>query len=78
MSPYVAENHQFHNAMALVNKNAASVIEEKDLNSEKLIEAVDNMVSDKDLLKEYSSNAQAMAITDASDRIYNIVKEIVK
>lgn len=77
-SPYVAENHQFHNAMALVNKNAASVIEEKDLNSEKLIEAVDNMVSDKDLLKEYSSNAQAMAITDASDRIYNIVKEIVK
>ncbi len=77
-SPYVAENHQFHNAMALVNKNAASVIEEKDLNSEKLIEAVDNMVSDKELLKEYSSNAQAMAITDASERIYNIVKEIVK
>lgn len=77
-SPYVAENHQYHNAMALVNKNAASVIEEKDLTEEKLIEAVDKMVSDSALLKQYSDNAQSMAITDASLRIYNIVKEIVK
>ncbi|MDO4747889.1 MAG: undecaprenyldiphospho-muramoylpentapeptide beta-N-acetylglucosaminyltransferase [Eubacteriales bacterium] len=77
-SPYVAENHQYHNAMALVNKNAASIIEEKDLNEEKLIKAVDDMVSDSALLRQYSENAQSMAITDASQRIYNIVKEIVK
>lgn len=77
-SPYVAENHQFHNAMALVNKNAARVIEEKDLSGEKLIEAVDSMVSDSALLSQYSENAKAMAITDASQRIYDIVKEIVK
>lgn len=77
-SPYVAENHQYHNAMALVNKNAASIIEEKDLNEEKLIKAVDDMVSDSALLRQYSENALSMAITDASQRIYNIVKEIVK
>ncbi len=77
-SPYVAENHQYHNAMALVNKKAASLIEEKDLTAEKLIKAVDDMVSDKKLLEEYSENAQAMAITDASERIYNIVKDILK
>ena len=76
-SPYVAENHQFHNAMALVNKKAASIIEEKDLTEEKLIKALDDMVSDKALLKEYSDNALAMAITDSSERIYNIVKEIL-
>lgn len=77
-SPYVAENHQYHNAMALVNKKAASLIEEKDLTEEKLIKAVDDMVSDESLLKEYSENAQAMAITDASERIYQIIKDIVK
>ena len=77
-SPYVAENHQYHNAMALVNKKAASLIEEKDLTAEKLIKAVDDMVSDEKLLEEYSENAQAMAITDASERIYNIVKDILK
>ncbi|MBE6824682.1 MAG: undecaprenyldiphospho-muramoylpentapeptide beta-N-acetylglucosaminyltransferase [Ruminococcaceae bacterium] len=77
-SPYVAENHQFHNAMALVNKKAASIIEEKDLNEEKLIKAVDDMLLSSELLKEYSRNAFDMAITDASERIYKIVKEIVK
>ena len=76
-SPYVAENHQFHNAMALVNKNAASDIEEKDLTEDKLIEAVDSMVSDRALLSQYSENAKAMAITDASQRIYSIVKDIL-
>ena len=30
-SPNVAENHQYHNAMALVNAGAADIIEEKDL-----------------------------------------------
>ena len=77
-SPYVAENHQFHNAMALVNKRAASIIEEKDLNEEKLIKAVDDMVSDRELLKEYSENAQSMAITDASEHIYKIIKDVLK
>ncbi len=77
-SPYVAENHQYHNAMALVNKRAASVIEEKDLTEEKLIKAVDDMVSDPQLLMEYSKNAQDMAITDACERIYSIVKDILK
>lgn len=30
-SPNVAENHQYHNAMALVSRNAAEILEEKDL-----------------------------------------------
>ena len=77
-SPYVAENHQYHNAMALVNKQAASLIEEKDLNEDILMSTVDSMVSDSELLKKYSDNAQSMAITDANKRIYDIVKEIVK
>lgn len=77
-SPYVAENHQYHNAMALVNKQAASLIEEKDLNEDILMSTVDNMVSDGELLRKYSDNALSMAITDANKRIYDIVKEFVK
>lgn len=77
-SPYVAENHQFHNAMALVNKKAAAIIEEEDITEEKLMKAVDDMVSDRELLKEYSKNAQSMAITDASEQIYQIVKDVLK
>ena len=36
-SPNVAENHQYHNAMALVKSNAASIIEESELSGEVLI-----------------------------------------
>ncbi|MDP4119428.1 MAG: undecaprenyldiphospho-muramoylpentapeptide beta-N-acetylglucosaminyltransferase, partial [Bacillota bacterium] len=40
-SPNVAENHQFHNAMAMVIEEAALIIEEKDLTNDSLAEMVD-------------------------------------
>lgn len=77
-SPNVAENHQYHNAMALVNKKAAIVIEEKDLTPQKLKEEVDALASNPKRLKEYSANAKSMAITDADERIYKIIKDTLK
>ena len=76
-SPFVTENHQFHNAMSMVNKRAAMIIEQKDLTGEKLIETVDSMLSDPEVLGEYRRNAQAMAITDANERIYKTLKEVL-
>ncbi len=74
-SPNVAENHQYHNAMALVNQNAGEIIEEKDLTGELLTEKIDKIVSDKAKLAEYSANARKMAIIDANERIYKIITE---
>ena len=76
-SPFVAENHQYHNAMSMVNKKAAMLIEQKDLTGEKLIETVDSMLTDKSVLEEYRRNAQRMAITDANERIYQTIKEVL-
>ncbi len=76
-SPNVAENHQYHNAMALVKENAAVMIEEKDLTSEKLTEEIDKLASDPERLKEYSQNALKMAVSDASQRIYSIIIEVI-
>jgi UDP-N-acetylglucosamine--N-acetylmuramyl-(pentapeptide) pyrophosphoryl-undecaprenol N-acetylglucosamine transferase len=77
-SPYVAENHQYHNAMALVNNNAALIIEEKDLTPEKLTETVNSLLADRERLAEIGRNARAMAVIDATDRIYNTLCELVK
>ena len=74
-SPNVAENHQFHNAMALVEKQAGELIEEKDLTGELLAEKIDMIVSDQKRLAEYSENAHKMAIIDANERIYKIIEE---
>ncbi|MBQ8001454.1 MAG: undecaprenyldiphospho-muramoylpentapeptide beta-N-acetylglucosaminyltransferase [Ruminococcus sp.] len=76
-SPTVAENHQFHNAMALVNEKAASVIEEKDLTPERLTQEIDRLLSDANLLALYGCNAKKMAICDANERIYRVIKEVL-
>lgn len=76
-SPNVAENHQYHNAMALVKNGAANIIEESSLSGEKLISVVKEMLSSKETLKEYQKNAGNMAIIDACDRIYKVILEVV-
>lgn len=76
-SPNVAENHQFHNAMSLVDKGAAVMIEEKDLTPEKLTEEIDKLASDPERLAQYADNAKKMAISDASKRIYSIIIEVL-
>ena len=76
-SPNVAENHQYHNAMVLVNNHAASVIEEKDLSGSVLVQKVKELLSQPDLLREFRQNAKKMAICDANERIYAIIKKVV-
>ena len=78
-SPNVAENHQYHNAMALVNENAASIIEEKDLTPEKLWNEINQILNGKENISEkYSENLRKIAINDANERIYKIIKNITE
>ena len=77
-SPYVAENHQYHNAMALVNRNAARIIEEKDLTNDRLKSMIDELLSSPETLFEIEQNAKAMAILDARERIAEIILSLTK
>ena len=72
-SPYVAENHQFHNAMTLKRAGAAEIIEEKDLSAERLISVVERLIENKPKLEKMSNSAKKIAITDANERIYEII-----
>lgn len=75
-SPNVAENHQYHNAMALVNNNAARIIEEKDLTDEKLLEVVTELLDNKELRDEIASNAKKMSKPDAQKQIADIIVKL--
>lgn len=76
-SPNVAENHQYHNAMALVNAGAAEIIEESDLSGEAVIQKADEMLKDAETLAKFSENSKKMAITNANERIYSVVKQVL-
>ncbi len=76
-SPNVAENHQYHNAMALVNAGAADIIEESDLSGEAVTEKADAMLHDAATLARFGENSKKMAITNANERIYSVVKQVL-
>ncbi|MCQ2450384.1 MAG: undecaprenyldiphospho-muramoylpentapeptide beta-N-acetylglucosaminyltransferase [Clostridia bacterium] len=75
-SPFVAENHQFHNAMTLKKAGAAEIIEEKDLTGEKLIETVSMLIENKPKLEKMSKAALKASISDANERIYNVIMKL--
>lgn len=77
-SPYVAENHQYHNAMALVNRNAARIIEEKELNEDSLANMMDELLADVDTRFAIEGNARDMAIIDAREKIAAIILQLAK
>lgn len=72
-SPNVSENHQYHNAMTLVNAGAARVIEEKDLTHEKLLATLNELIDNKQLRDEMAANALKLAVSDSQKQIADII-----
>ena len=77
-SPNVAENHQYHNAMALVNNGAAQILEEKDLTAERLISMVDALKNDRNALRVLGDNAKKMAVADSAKVICDIIVSLAQ
>lgn len=73
-SPYVANNHQYYNAMEVVNKKIGILLEEKDLNKENLINAI-NEIFDKENNEKIKANLAK--IKDVSSSTI-IMKEVYK
>jgi len=77
-SPNVAENHQYHNAMVLVNNGAAEIIEEKYLTGKILCDKIAEIVNDRQRLERFSNNAENIAGIDANKRIHNEINSLIK
>ncbi len=76
-SPNVTEDHQTHNAMALVNRNAAVLVRDSEA-KEKLIEVAMQLLNDETRKSELSNNIKKMAITDAAERIVREILSVAK
>ena len=51
---------------------------EKDLSGEALCKKVQGLFENPDTIPTFAANAKKMAILDANERIYHIIKEIIK
>lgn len=73
-SPNVAEDHQTKNAMALVEKDAADIIADKDA-IEKGMERALELLADRERLQTLSKNILKLGVKDAAERV---VRQIEK
>ena len=75
-SPNVAEDHQTHNAMALVRKDAALLVKDADALDELLPTAI-GLLKSPERIARLEKNAEAMALRNAAqvicDEVYKLV-----
>ena len=75
-SPNVAEDHQTHNAMALVKRGAALMVKDAEA-SERLMPEAIGLVHDSARIAALEANASEMALPDAAqaiaDEIYKVL-----
>ncbi|MBE0679162.1 MAG: UDP-N-acetylglucosamine--N-acetylmuramyl-(pentapeptide) pyrophosphoryl-undecaprenol N-acetylglucosamine transferase, partial [Bacteroidales bacterium] len=76
-SPNVAEDHQTHNAMALVNRNAAILVRDADAEKE-LISTALALVNDGAKRIRLSENIRRLAIKNADEVIAREVLKLVR
>ncbi|MGM9788642.1 MAG: undecaprenyldiphospho-muramoylpentapeptide beta-N-acetylglucosaminyltransferase [Candidatus Cryptobacteroides sp.] len=76
-SPNVAEDHQTHNAMALVNKGAARIVKDSEA-PQVLMEEAMSLIHKPDELADIEKNALAMALPDAAHIIVEQAYKLIK
>jgi UDP-N-acetylglucosamine--N-acetylmuramyl-(pentapeptide) pyrophosphoryl-undecaprenol N-acetylglucosamine transferase len=75
-SPNVAEDHQTHNAMALVNKGAALIVKDDEA-EEKLLSTAIGLAHDPERIAEMEKNTAPLARLDAAKTIAEEIYKIV-
>lgn len=76
-SPYVTNNHQYKNALDLVNRNAAVMIEEKDLKSDIIVRTIDDMLRDKKILENMKNNLESLQVKNSATVIYDSIRKLL-
>ena len=76
-SPYVPNNHQYKNALSLVEKDAAILIEEKNLKGDILVRKIDSILYDESKILQMKRNLEELSVKNSATMIYESIKEKV-
>ena len=76
--PYAAENHQEFNARAAEAAGAARMILNRDTTAEKLIEVIEELLSDDKILKQMAENSRRIGRPRAAADIAEIIIELAR
>ena len=76
-SPNVTDNHQYKNGKLFVDKGAALMIEESELNERTLLDAVRYLENNALLRQKMKNNLEIFAVNNARETIYEELCKII-
>lgn len=76
--PYAAENHQEYNALAMQKNGAAIVIHDTELNSDKLIQTIEELLKNQSKLQAMAKSSKAMGRPQAAHDIAKLAVNLAK
>jgi UDP-N-acetylglucosamine--N-acetylmuramyl-(pentapeptide) pyrophosphoryl-undecaprenol N-acetylglucosamine transferase len=76
--PHAARDHQTLNARGLVERGAAEMIADKDLEPEGLASQIEALFRDEQRLRRMGRNARAFSRTNAAERIVRSIEELIE
>lgn len=76
-SPFVPNNHQYKNALDLVNNGAAFLIEEKDLTFDTLDKSINELLKNKKNYLDMKNNLGKLQVNNSATIIYNNIKKLI-
>ena len=77
-SPYVANNHQYYNAIELKENMACDMIEENNLSAKLLMEKTEEILYNSNTVNLMKENLKKLSCHDSGEKIYNVIKELTK
>lgn len=75
-SPYVTGNHQYHNAKVVADHGGAYIVEEKDLNEEKIISIIFKLKNCEEIRFEMAQSSKKLSSSKADEIIFSHIKEL--
>ncbi len=75
-SPFVPNNHQYYNALELQDRGAAVILEEKELDADRLLAEMNRLMHDNTARKRMAEAAGTLARPDAAGDMTAWLKEI--
>jgi len=75
--PGVSQNHQEYNAKVLEKIGAAQIVHNEDLEKIDLNEYIENIIYNKELLKQMGEKAKTVSNNEAIEKIYEQIKSVI-
>lgn len=77
-SPYVTNNHQYKNALALEKRGACKLVKEEEFSISTIIPAIDNILNNDTNYFKMKNASERLGVRDSATKIYNEIKKVIE